>query len=625
MMPYRRPVRRWLLLSSLLLAPLAGCVDSLRVQDPDRHPPLRDAEYFLAAAKTATGARAALMRLSAGELLLRDQRYEQAVGVLEALKDQPLSEEDRRRLYLALGEGLSAVGRFHDAVAALDLVPRAERMDRDAYRRYLQLKVDALVGDGRPVEAAANRLLLGTQLDRADRPANDLAIWQLLKGLNTDTLFQYRGSIQSGQLAGWLDLALLYQRYSRSPDGLPEALSNWQQRHPTHPAVDNLPEELRRAASADRLSFQQVAVLLPLTGRYASTGRLIRDGLLAGFYNSDDAESGLQLKIYDSASADIVALYNQAVAEGAGAVVGPLVKEQLQQLTALGSLPVPTLAMNMTDDPSQRADQLFQFGLPVEDEAEQVATRALMTFRQALIVSNDDVVGERAAQTMTQTFEMGGGSVLASIKLGPDNQIEANVASMLGVDASRNRMKALQQTLGKELGFQVRRRQDIDVILLAAKPSSARRLKPFVNFYFGQDIPILATSQLYTGQSQPALDGDLNGIEFCDAPWLLDEGEATQHERQRVASLWPAAVGSQARLFALGYDAWRLLPELQRLYAFPDYRVSGLSGLLRIDGAGRIHRALPWARFRDGKPVATQAAIETLPVAPIPVGSGDDE
>lgn len=631
-MPYPRSLCRWLLVSTVLVTPLAGCVDSIRVQNPNEHPPLRNAEYFLEAAKTATGTRAALMRLSAGELLLADLRYEQAVEVLEALKDQPLSEDDRQRLHLARGEALLAVGRYHDATQALDQVPRPERMDDDDYRRYLQTKVDALVGDRRPVEAVATRLLLGTQLDRAERPANDLAIWQLLKPLNTDTLFQYRGSIQSGQLAGWLDLALLYQRFARSPDGLPEALTQWQARYPTHPAVINLPEDLTRAASADKLELQQVAVLLPLTGRFASTGRTIRDGFLAGYYNSGDSDGALRVRIYDSASGDIVALYNRAVADGANAVVGPLVKEQLQQLTAIGTLPVPTLAMNMADDASQRADQLFQFGLPVEDEAEQVATRALTSFRQALVVSNDDAVGERAGQTMAQLFEAGGGSVLGNIKLGPDQQIEANVASMLGVDASRQRMKALQQALGKELGFQVRRRQDVEVIMLAAKPSSARRLKPFLNFYFAQDIPVFATSQLFSGQSQPNLDGDLNGIEFCDVPWLLDAGDATEQERQRVSAFWPAATGSQSRLFALGYDAWRLLPELNRLQAFPDYRVSGLSGLLRIDAAGRVHRALPWARFRDGKPVAVQAAMESSPspalANPIPgstpVPSSDD-
>ena len=609
MMPYPRRFCRWLLLATCAVLALTGCVDDLRVQHPDEHPPLRNADYFLQAAKTATGTRAGLMRLSAGELLMAEHRYEQAVEVLQGLKDLPLSEADRQRLHIARGEALLAVARFSEAVAAFEQVPRPDQMGRDGYRRYLQSKADALVADHRVVEAAATRLLLGTQLERSERPANELTIWQLLKPLNADTLQQYRSNIQTGLLAGWLDLALLYQRHSRHPDGLPEALSNWQARHPAHPAITNMPVELTRAAQADRLELSQIAVLLPLTGKYATTGRVMRDGFLAGYYGAGEADPELRVRVYDSAIGDIVSLYNQAVAEGAGAVIGPLVKEQLLQLTALGKLPVPTLAMNMTDDPSQRADLMFQFGLPVEDEAEQVATRALTSFRQALIISNQDAVGDRAAVAIQQAFEAGGGTVLGNIKLGTDSQIEATVAAMLGIDGSRQRLKALQQTLAKELAFQVRRRQDIEVILLATKPTSARRLKPFVNFYFGQDIPILATSQLFSGQLQPGLDGDLNGIEFCDVPWLLDPGEASSTERQRVATLWPAATGAQARLFALGYDAWRLLPELNRLSAFPDYRVSGLSGLLRIDEFGRVHRALPWARFRDGKPVAVQAAL----------------
>ncbi len=620
MMPYPRLPRRRLLpirmqtalMAAALALPLFGCPDGLRVQNPDEHPPLRNAEYFLQAANTATGQRAALMRLSAGELLIVEQQHQRASEVLEALKHQPFSEDDRQRLHLARGEALLHIDRAAEAVDALNQVPRPESLGRDRYRQYLQLKIAALTADKRPVEAAATHLVLGPLLDRSERPANDFSVWQLLKPLNADTLLQYRSALDNnGLMAGWLDLALVYQQFSRHPDGLPQALSQWQGRYPSHPAAGNPPVDLTKAANADRIELTQVAVLLPLSGRLATTGRMVRDGIVAAHFDrsgDENSSSPIRLRFYDSAGADIATLHQQAVVDGASAVIGPIEKPQLQSLLALGQLPVPTLALNVSDDASQRADGLYQFGLPVEDDAEQVATRALASYRHALIVSNDDAVGLRAAQTMNAAFTAGGGTVIDTVRLGPDAQIQANVATMLGVEGSRARMTALKQIIGKELGFEVRRRQDVEVILLAVKPSSARRVKPFLNLYFAQDLPVLATSQLFSGQLQPADDRDLNGIEFCDAPWLLEGAAVPTESRQRIAALWPAATGNQGRLFALGYDAYGLLPELERLLAFPDYRLSGLSGDLRMDDAARVHRGLGWGRFRDGRPVAVPLA-----------------
>ncbi|HRE30628.1 MAG TPA: penicillin-binding protein activator, partial [Candidatus Berkiella sp.] len=65
-------------------------------------------------------------------------------------------------------------------------------------------------------------------------------------------------------------------------------------------------------------------------------------------------------------------------------------------------------------------------------------------------------------------------------------------------------------------------RQDVDVIVMAAPPAQARQLKPLFDFYYAEDVPVLATSSIYSGSQNPRSDRDVNGVVFCDMPWLLD-------------------------------------------------------------------------------------------------------
>jgi len=77
------------------------------------------------------------------------------------------------------------------------------------------------------------------------------------------------------------------------------------------------------------------------------------------------------------------------VDEGAELIIGPLGREQVSQLSALEQLPVPTLAVNYSED-SEPAGNLYQFGLSAEDEARQVAQRAWVEgHRTAMILTTD--------------------------------------------------------------------------------------------------------------------------------------------------------------------------------------------------------------------------------------------
>ena len=110
---------------------------------------------------------------------------------------------------------------------------------------------------------------------------------------------------------------------------------------------------------------------------------------------------------------------------------------------------------------------------------------------------------------------------------------------------------------------------------------------------------MFATSHVYSGARNPGLDRDLDGIEFCDLPWLFDAAPGMPSRNELGTSL-PSTAGAGARLFAFGMDAYRLLPYLDWLQLHRDAYLPGATGQLALDDFGRVRRLLVWATFSNG-------------------------
>ena len=140
------------------------------------------------------------------------------------------------------------------------------------------------------------------------------------------------------------------------------------------------PRERERAALAQSqiavaTEFpDQIALLLPLSGRAEAIGVAVRDGFIAGFLEQD-AASRPRLKIYDVAAESLAGAYQHAVQDGAGFVVGPLTKEDVAAIVPLSAGRMPVLALNFLADSVNASGNFYQFALLPEDEARIVARR----------------------------------------------------------------------------------------------------------------------------------------------------------------------------------------------------------------------------------------------------------
>jgi hypothetical protein len=104
----------------------------------------------------------------------------------------------------------------------------------------------------------------------------------------------------------------------------------------------------------------------------------------------------------------------------------------------------------------------------------------------------------------------------------------------------------------------------------------------------------------------------MNGVVFCDIPWILDSDPDWEHTQRLVSNYWPASATRYSRFFALGIDAWHIIPYIEQPGAGPPSTYQGVTGNLTLDTRRRIHRALRWAHFQDGRPALLEASADIL-------------
>ena len=180
-------------------------------------------------------------------------------------------------------------------------------------------------------------------------------------------------------MSGWMELVELTRLYLQQPDALEEVIPHWQQRYPGHPASTAFIAETAGHHARGRPTTRQHR---PAVAPQWQTGQCRRAPSVTASSppttTAPAASNQPQLQIYDSGEhpRDAVAAYQQAVADGAEFVIGPLRKEAVEALANNRSC-----RAGAGTEPDRRPDpvqttSLYQFGLAPEDEAREVARLA---------------------------------------------------------------------------------------------------------------------------------------------------------------------------------------------------------------------------------------------------------
>ena len=317
---------------------------------------------------------------------------------------------------------------------------------------------------------------------------------------------------------------------------------------------------------ADRDGYrppQHLAVLLPLTGGLAVAASPVRDGFLAAYYG--ESRRRPELRFYDTAGG-VQAAYDKAVAEGNDFVVGPLGRDEVTTLFSRASLPVPVLALNRGEarPPAGNAS----FALSPEDEGIAAADSLYDNgARHVLLVAGGEDAQRRAMDAFRETFAARGGAIA-----GVANEATPDFAAFAAKPGG------------------------VDAVFIALKGSSARAVVPRLALAGLAMVPKLATSQIVSGTGKDAGDAALDGIRYPTEAWGVG-GAPGLPPQATVAANLPTARGAAAKLFAFGYDAWRVCAWLEYLATANGAELPGATGTLRIDGFGNVLRTPAWAVF----------------------------
>lgn len=455
----------------------------------------------------------------------------------------------------------------------------------------LQRQILDLRGDHLAAAATSQRLL--AMAPESDSAFLRSSLWHSLQWLDSDELEAGLRDATGLDWRGWLELALL----GRKP-GVYDSLLRWRREYPGHAAAASLPGDIE-VFTRPALAPSRVALLLPLSGRLSSAGKAVRDGYLASYYAaSASGGARFELHIYDQddfPSAN--AAYDTALSDGMDMLVGPLNKQAVAQIRQRQSLPLPVLALNRTTQSSTGKQGFIELALAPEDEARRVAELAFgQGARRALVLRPVGSWGDKVSRALLRRWRQLGGSVAATVDFTGQEGYSSAVEQGLGIPDSQARARHIRDQIQAAIEFTPRRRQDIDtVFLLARSGEEARSLKPLLAFHYAGDVPVYATSSIYSGV-QDNRDRDLNGVNLVEIPWLL----RVQNPLREAIAAGNTGSDAYARLNALGADAFLLQSRFSALAQGSDLRVRGHTGLLSLNRQGWIERELPPATFDRG-------------------------
>lgn len=572
------------------------------------------AEEYLALAK-ADPNNEIRYQLGATDALIKDQKIDQAQQIIDLLPQEKLSDVQKILKNTYSAQILLAKDDPEAAYTLINIDLPADT-PRPVLAKYHETRATILHRKNEYFAAAKERILLNSYLDDAQVISeNYQSLWQNLSRLSPDELDAYR-SDNPGILTSWLELAIISKTMLQNTANLESAVITWQQRYPDHPALYNIIPEIIDISRQLAKQPIQVALLLPFTGKYSDASIAIREGFLAAWYESRNDKP--IIKIYSTDADNVVEAYEQAIAEGAEFIVGPLQKSAISNLIEHGEIKVTTLVLNQYDGELDTANNfntsalpaIIQFGLSPEEEAKQVAERAWFDgHARAISITTKDERGRRINDAFVSHWRELGGTILGHVKLGHDIKELANpIRSALNIDQSKQRSKALRSRLQRSLKTETRRRQDVDLIFMAVPPMTARQLVPQLRYYGTEDVALYSISNIYTGIINTRADSDINGVLFIDMPWIIDPENEYSPLNRMIERYRKPAHSAYKRLYAFGIDAYRLIPRIAELILQPSRQFEGKTGYIKLDEEGRVHRRLIWARFVDGKPELSDAS-----------------
>ena len=344
-------------------------------------------------------------------------------------------------------------------------------------------------------------------------------------------------------------------------------------------AASEVPEML--LPPSEGAPYPHIALLLPLRSViFGNPANAVQQGFMAA---ANLNRRGLPVRAYGDydENTSVVAVYRQAIANGALAVVGPLTRNGVAALAAERNIPIPTLALNLALNLAEGevAQQLYFFGMAAESEARQIALLAKKQgLRQSIVIATRAQLSQRLQFAFEEEWHNSGGMILREIEFNDDPSILADITDTPDT-----------------------------MVFLATNAEKSRLIRP----YLSNKMPVYSTSQIFVGNDKNLTNYDLNGIRFVDMPWLLQPDHTAVMIYPRAIPPLPA---DRERFYALGIDAYRLIQLMLTNRVDTSLPLDGVSGYIRLNGHVLTREPI-LAIFQQGQAQLSDGYSQIVPEA----------
>ena len=508
----------------------------------------------------------------------------------DLISPSELTDQQKAQFNLLSAQILLNFGEAEQAITKLLATDIGQLSINDKIKFY-QSQAFAYSLTGNLLGSAKARIGLDSFLTNpVERKKNQAAVLETL-GLLPETNARTNDA-QTPNLPEWLAIAKILSSRNQNPAKFNASLAAWRAANPQHAANIYLATVADMSEEGGEM-VKSIALLLPESGPYLDAAKAIKAGFMAA-HSRDNTKPTLHF--YDTEKSKPAELYQKAVQEGAQLVVGPLNKENIQSLAGSSTLKVPVLALNHV--PSLSKQNLYQFALsPMDDVAEIAQKAALDGHKKAVLLIPNNDQGKRISTYFDQYWRALSGTILKKQTYDPSKaDFSTAIKSLLGTAESDTRHQNVQQAFPSANDVP-QKSEDADVLFLSAYSTEGKVIN--TQLLQAGNLPVYALPNIYSGLPDSMNDAPLNGITFCDTPWLFNgaySGELSMMSLRDILNQFPK---SYIRLVAMGIDAYHLAGKLTTLNVTP---YSGATGNLSLDSGNRIKRNLVCAKFALGQP-----------------------
>ena len=346
---------------------------------------------------------------------------------------------------------------------------------------------------------------------------------------------------------------------------------------PLHPYAKEIQTIFQNLTKSQGVKPKKIGCLLPLTGKFASYGNDVLQGILLASGIFSDAEGTIELEIRDTGDDSQQAedmlreLYNE---EQVIEVIGPLTQETaVSTAIAAQTLNLPIITLSQKEHITNIGDYVFRNFITKSNQVEKLVrfARFHMGIKNFAILYPDHPYGKEFANLFWDSVSKYGGSITAVESYDKDQKdFTKELKKLAGTyytDARRNEIcDTTDRFQNKIKGLNcfsedmLPPKFEFEALFIPDTYQTVSLIAPALSFYDITGIQLMGINSLNHPDFIPRSgEENIQGILFTDTFF----SESTHNELREFLKLYQTIYGKDPNLFAaLGYDTMNIIKQV---------------------------------------------------------------